>query len=127
MKKNQDNICWSSEMSARDNFPKMIETSKNLKNCIVCLEFQCPKRRQTIPKLISLALLNVEFYNFGQKFLMSIYFPDYYPCSAMEVLGHCCKFGSRILDYFKGCKIKAVLLRDDQNFKRGISKRGDQI
>ena len=65
VKKIQDNICWSSEMSARDNFPKMVEISKNLKNCIACHEFQCPKLSQIIPKLISLALLNVEFYKFG--------------------------------------------------------------
>ena len=58
MKKIKDNICWSSEMSARDNFPKMVEVSKNLKHCISCCEFQCPK-------LISLALLNVEFYKCG--------------------------------------------------------------
>ena len=64
-KKIQDNICWSSEMKGRDNFPKMVEISKNLKNCIACREFQCPKLRQVIPKLISLALLNVEFYKFG--------------------------------------------------------------
>ena len=38
-KKIQDNICWSLEMSARDNFPKMVEISKNLKNCIACREF----------------------------------------------------------------------------------------
>ena len=61
----QDNICWSSEMSARGNFPKMVEISKNMKTCVVCLEFQSPKRSQVIPKLTILALLNVEFYIFG--------------------------------------------------------------
>ena len=64
-KKIQDNICWSSEMPAKGNFTKMVEITKNLKNWVVCLEFQCPKRIQIIPKLISLALLNVEFYKFG--------------------------------------------------------------
>ena len=29
-KKIQCNICWSSEMSARDNFPILFETNKNL-------------------------------------------------------------------------------------------------
>ena len=65
-KKIQNNICWSSEMSVRDNFQKLVvEISKNLKNCIICLKFQCPKRGQIILKLINLALLNVEFYKFG--------------------------------------------------------------
>ena len=56
--------CWSSEMSAKGNFLKLVEISKNPKTCVVCLEFQCPKRSQIIPKLISLASLNVEFYKF---------------------------------------------------------------
>ena len=64
MRKNQYKICWSSEMSAKDNFPKLVEVSKKLKKCVVCLEFQCPKRGQIIPKLLNLALLNVEFYIF---------------------------------------------------------------
>ena len=64
-KKVQDNICWPSEMSARGNFSQMVEISKNVKNCVVCLELQSPKRSQIIPKLSNLALLNVEFYTFG--------------------------------------------------------------
>ena len=34
-KKIQDDICWSSEMSARGNFPNMVEISKNSKKCVV--------------------------------------------------------------------------------------------
>ena len=60
MKKIQNNICWSSEMSARGKFPKLVEISKNLKNHIICPKFQCPKCCLIIPKLINLALLNVE-------------------------------------------------------------------
>ena len=35
--------------------------SKNFKNCVVCLEFQCPEYSQ----IINLAALNVEFGEFG--------------------------------------------------------------
>ena len=51
-------------MSARDSFPKLIEISKNLKNCVTSLEFQHPKRSQIFLKSINLASLNVEFYEF---------------------------------------------------------------
>ena len=64
-KKIQDIICQSWEMSARGNYPILVEISKNLKNCVVCLKFQCPKYSQIISKLINLASLNVEFYKFG--------------------------------------------------------------
>ena len=43
---------------------KMVEISKNLKNCIVSLEFQCPKLSQIILKFINLGLLNEEFHKF---------------------------------------------------------------
>ena len=65
VKKIQDNIFWSLEMSARGNFPKMVEITKNLKNCVVCVESQCPKCSQIVLKLINLAILTVEFYKFG--------------------------------------------------------------
>ena len=65
VKKIQDNILWSLEMSARGNFPKMVEITKNLKNCVVCVESQCPKCSQIVLKLINLAILTVEFYKFG--------------------------------------------------------------
>ena len=42
----------------------MVEISKNLKNCIVSLEFQCPKLSQIILKFINLGLLNEEFHKF---------------------------------------------------------------
>ena len=64
-KKIQDIICQSSEMSARGNYPILVEIRKNFKNCVVCLEFQCPKYSQIILKLINLASLNLEFYKFG--------------------------------------------------------------
>ena len=60
------NISWPLEMSARCNFPKLVEISKNLKTFVVCLKFQCPKRGQVIPKLINLSSLNVEFYNLDE-------------------------------------------------------------
>ena len=61
-KKVQGNICWSSEMSTRGTFSKLFEISKNLKNCVMCLKFQCPRCGQMILKLINLASLNVEFH-----------------------------------------------------------------
>ena len=82
-KKIQDNIFWSSEMRARGNFAKMVEISINLKNCVVYLEFQCPKCSQIILKFINLALPIVEFFKFRLKLLVSIFFPDCYPYSTM--------------------------------------------
>ena len=35
--------------------------------------------------------------------------------------------GKSIFDQFKDCKMQTVVLRDKQNFKRGMSKRGDQM
>ena len=43
------------------NYKILVEISKNFKNCVVCLEFQCPKYSQ----IINLAALNVEFCKFG--------------------------------------------------------------
>ena len=47
------------------NFPKLVEISKSFKNCVVFLEFHCPKCCQIILKLTSIASLNLEFYKFG--------------------------------------------------------------
>ena len=64
-KKIQDNTCWSSDMSPRRNFPILVEIRKNLKHCLVRLEFQCPKHSQIILRLINLASLNVKLFKFG--------------------------------------------------------------
>ena len=51
---------------------------------------------------------------------MSIFFPDYYPCSAMQVLEH---YGSSFFDQIKCYRMETVLLGDGQNenVKKGIS------
>ena len=56
---------WSSDMSPRRNFPILAEIRKNLKHCLVRLEFQCPKHSQIILRLINLASLNVKLFKFG--------------------------------------------------------------
>ena len=61
----QDNICWSSNMSPRCNFPIFVKINKNLRHCLVRLEFQCPKHSQIILKLINLASMNVKLFKFG--------------------------------------------------------------
>ena len=52
-------------MSAKSNYPILVEISKNFKTCVLCLDFQCSKYSQIIPKLINLASLKAEFYKFG--------------------------------------------------------------
>ena len=50
---------------------------------------------------------------------MSVFFHDCYPCSTIQVFEHLV-----VAFLTKGCKIQTVLLEDEQNFKRGMSKRG---
>ena len=83
-KKVQGNICWSSEMSTRGNFSKLFEISKNLKNCVICLKFQCPRCGQMILKLINLASLNVEFHKLIWN-NQNLFFKSF----------HCCLFPCR--------------------------------
>ena len=53
MKEIQDSICWSSEISARGNFPKLIEINKNL------------KRSSDRPKIDQSCFTECLFYKFG--------------------------------------------------------------
>ena len=93
MKKIQDNICWSLEMSARGHFPKLVEISNNLKNCIICLKFQCPARVQIIPKLISLASLYVEKFLHSIHCMLKNFYCYLFPCRCPMCEGH--------MSYFK--------------------------
>ena len=51
-------------MSARGNFSRLVEISKNLKKCVS--NFVAPNMvKKPIPKSKNIASLNVEFYKFG--------------------------------------------------------------
>ena len=94
LKKIQENIRLSSKMSG--NFLKLIEISKNFKNCVASLEVQYSKRGQIIPKLINLASLKVDFYKFGSNnpnlCFWKIFVIPYFPVDAHCVMFWCCLF-----------------------------------
>ena len=55
--------------------------------------------------------------------IMSVFFPDNYPCSTLTTLEQCWCCGANLFDLFKGCNIGGILLGYEQNCKSGDVKR----
>ena len=57
---------------------------------------------------------------------MSLSYTDNYSCSIIRVSEQCRYCGSSLLDLFKGCNIRRVLMGDEQNVKhRNQEQKGE--
>ena len=64
IRKNQGNICWS---VSKRQFTEIGWNLQKIKTLLHCLEFQRLEHRQTTPRLINLASLNVELCKFDES------------------------------------------------------------